>query len=170
MEQLALYLANPASYGRAIKPQVNQPIPDSMFPDSIAGLPVMNDRHCDPQLAFDGRVTCAAGYGTAEKQFVTVYCDQWPEDSIKPHEWTHVSNQTLATEEVRPEGKILRYRGQWYSGVHSADGKFLQYEHKSNSYIWYSGNTLIEVLFYDPIPEQEQFLSYYLGKFPSTSK
>lgn len=169
LDQLALYVANPA-YDRPIKPQVNQPTPPGMFPDSIAGLPAMNNGHCGPQLEFDGRVECAAGYGTTAKQLVAVYFQQWPEASNKPQEWSHVGNQTAVSGEVRTGGKVLRFQGKWFSGVEGADGKLLQYEHKIDSYVWYSGNTLVEVLFYDPIPEQDQFLSYYLGKFPSTSK
>jgi hypothetical protein len=168
VQQLALYIDNPA-YERLIKPQVNEPIPDGMFPDSIAGLPAMNNRHCGPQLKFDGRVNCAGGYGSTARQLVAVYFERWPEDSNKPHEWSHVGNQTAVTEEVRATGRVLRYEGKWYSGVTGADGKSVQYEHKVNSFVWCSGNTLVEVLFYDPIPEQENFLSYYLGKFPSTS-
>jgi hypothetical protein len=168
LQQLALYIDNPA-YERPIK-QVNEPTPDGMFPDSVAGLPAMNNGHCGPQLKFDGRVTCAGGYGTSVKQLVAVYFERWPENSNKPHEWSHVGNQTDVTEEVRATGKILRYQGKWYSGVQGADGKSMQYEHKVNSYVWCSANTVVEVLFYDPIPEQEKLLSYYLQKFPSTSK
>jgi len=50
------------------------------------------------------------------------------------------------------------------------DGSFVQTEHKATSYVWFNANTIVEVLFYDPMPKQEAFLSYYLGKFPSTSK
>jgi hypothetical protein len=171
LRQLDLYVANPAlGYARPMKPQVNEPTPEGMFPDSIAGLPLMNNGHCGPQLEFDGRVECGAGYGTTAKQLVAVYFEQWPEGSNKPPEWSRVGNQTAVTREVRPGGKVLQYRGKSVSGVQRADGKFLQYEHSINSYVWYSGNTLVEVLFSEPIPEQEKFLSYYLGKFPSTSQ
>jgi hypothetical protein len=168
LQQLALYIDN-AAYERPIKPQVNEPTPDGMFPDSVAGLPAMNNGHCGPQLKFDGRVNCAGGYGTTARQLVAVYFERWPENSSKPKEWSHVGSQTAVTEEVRETGKVLRYQGKWYSGVTGADGKSVQYEHKINSYVWYSTNTLVEVLFYDPIPQQENFLSNYLEKFPSTS-
>lgn len=177
LQQLALYVANPA-YERPIKPQVNVPTPDGMFPDSLAGLPAMKNGHCGPQLEFDGRVNCAGGYGTVARQLVAVYFERWPENTDKLNEWSHLDRTAKwshldnpdVTEEIRKSGKVLRNQGKWYSGVQGADGKLVLNEHKANSYVWFSANTLVEVLFYDPIPEQEAFLSYYLEKFPSTSK
>jgi hypothetical protein len=37
-----------------------------------------------------------------------------------------------------------------------------------NSFFWYSGDKHVEVFFYTPIPQQEQFVTFYLKKFPST--
>jgi len=54
--------------------------------------------------------------------------------------------------------------------VQGDDGSFVQAEHKVTSYVWFSANTIVEGVFYEPMPEQEAFLSYCLGKFPSTSK
>ncbi len=177
LQQLALYVANPA-YERPIKPQVNEPTPDGMFPDSVAGLPAMNKGGCGPQLEFDGRVNCGGGYGTVSRQLVAVYFERWPENTPKLKEWSHLDPTAKwshlqdpdVNEEVRGGGKVLRYLGKWYSGVQGVDGSFVQTEHKATSYVWFSTNTIVEVLFYDPMPEQEAFLSYYLGKFPSTSK
>jgi len=177
LQQLALYVANPA-YERPIKPQVNEPTPDGMFPDSVAGLPAMNRGGCGPQLEFDGRVNCGGGYGTVTRQLVAVYFERWPENTPKLKEWSHLDPTAKwshlqdpdVNEEVRGGGKVLRYLGKWYSGVQGVDGSFVQTEHKATSYVWFSTNTIVEVLFYDPMPEREAFLSYYLGKFPSTSK
>jgi len=178
LHELPVYDANPQAYDRKVVAQTNEPVPEGMFPDSIAGLPVMKNAHCGPQISSDGRVDCAAGYGTVAKQLVAVYCEKWPKDTEKLSEWSrldpsakwsHLDNPDVR-EEVRKGGKVLRSQGKWYSGVQGADGKSVQYEHKANSYVWFSANTLVEVLFYDPIPEQEAFLSYYLGKFPSTSQ
>jgi hypothetical protein len=177
LDQLARYVANPA-YDRPIKPQVKVPTPPGMFPDSIAGLPVMNNGHCGPQLEFDGVVECAGGYGTVSRQLVAVYFERWPENTPKLKEWSHLDptakwshlQDPEVNEEVRGGGKVLRYLGKTYSGVQGVDGSFVQTEHKATSYVWFSANTIVEVLFYDPMPQQEAFLSYYLGKFPSTSK
>jgi len=161
LDQLALH-----SGGK----NVAEPIPAGMFPDALAGLPVMTNRHCGPRLAWDGRVGCAAGYGTTPKQLVAVYVEQRPEGWDGLHEWSHIDKPISVTEEVRTGGKVFRYEGRWYSGVQSADGTFSRYEHESIAYVWFSGKTLVQVEFYDPIPQQEEFLTYYLGKFPSTSK
>jgi hypothetical protein len=177
LQQLALYVANPA-YERPIKPQVNEPTPDGMFPGSVAGLPAMNKGGCGPQVECDGRVNCGGGYGTVARQLVAVYFERWPENTPKLKEWSHLDPTVKwshlqdpdVNEEVRGGGKVLRYLGKWYSGVQGVDGSFVQTEHKATSYVWFSTNTIVEVLFYDPMPEQEAFLSYYLGKFPSTSK
>jgi hypothetical protein len=149
---------------------VDEPIPAGMFPDVLAGLPVMTNRHCGPPLGLDGRVVCAAGYGTAAKQLVAVYCELRPEGWNGLHEWSHIDKPISVTGEVRTGRKVVRYEGRWYSGVQNADGTNSRYEHETISYVWFSGNTLVEVQFYEPIQRQEQFLTYYLEKFPSTSK
>jgi hypothetical protein len=155
--QLDLYVANPArGFDRPMKPQVKEPIPDGMFPDSIAGLPVMKNRHCGPRLEFSGRVICASGYGTETKQLVAVYIEEWPgsEPSLRPTDWkpqyTDHDKATVSVE-IRPGGQVLRYNGPQY-----------------NSFMWFSGDKHVEVFFYEPIPAQEQFVSFYLKHFPST--
>jgi hypothetical protein len=149
-------VANPAfGFARSMKPQVNEPMPEGMFPNSLAGLPVMENKHCGPRLEFSGRVMCAAGYGSTAKQLVAVYIEEWPEEeqSAKPPAWkpeyTDHKDATV-TVESRPGGNILRYRGPQY-----------------DSFYWHSGDRHVEVFFYYPIPQEEQFVSYYLANFPS---
>jgi hypothetical protein len=74
--------------------------------------------------------------------------------SIKLTDWKpQYTDHDKATEsaEERPGGKIFRYRGPQY-----------------NSFFWFSGEKQVEVFFYQPIPEMEQFVSFYLKRFPST--
>jgi hypothetical protein len=152
-------------YERPIKPEVNELIPDGMFPDFIGGLPVMSNKHCGPRLLLDGQVNCAASYGTVLKTAVSVSIQQWPEGAQKPENWGHMGGNV--SEGVRAGGKVFRHDDVWYSGVQSSNGKLITTQHSSTAYRWYSGNTYVEVLFYDPLPQEEQFLSYYLQKFPS---
>jgi hypothetical protein len=171
LQQLALYVANPGyAYARSMKPAAIEPVPEGMFPDSVAGLPSMKDGHCNPQVLYDGRVTCGGGYGVRPKWLAAVYFERWPEGAKKPETWSHLTTPIAVTEEVHSNRNILRFDGKWYSGLQGADGKSVSYEHNSRSYVWCSGNTLVEILFYDPTPQQEEFLSYYLGKFPITSQ
>jgi hypothetical protein len=175
--ELPVYDANPQAYDRKVVPQTNEPVLEGMFPDSIAGLPAMKNG-CGPQISNDGRVNCAGGYGTISRQLVAVYFERWPENTPKLKEWSHLDptakwshlQDPEVNEEVRGGGKVLRCLGKWYSGVEGVDGRLVQTEHKATSYVWFSANTIVEVQFYDPMPQQEAFLSYYLGKFPSTSK
>jgi hypothetical protein len=167
--ELPVYDTNPQAYDRQVVPQMNEPVPEGMFPDSIAGLPAMNNGHCGPQISNDGRVNCAGGYGTVSRQLVAVYFERWPENTPGLKEGSHLQDPDV-NEEVHEGGKVLRYLGKWYSGVQGADGSNVQTEHKATSYVWFSANTIVEVLFYDPMPQQEEVLSYYLQKFPSTSK
>ena len=115
-------------------------------------------------------MVCASGYGTTTKQLVAVYVEQRPEGWDGLHEWSHTDKPISVTEEVRTGGRVFRYKGRWFSGIQNADGTTSRYEHETISYVWFSGNTLVEVQFYEPIQQQEQFLTYYLEKFPSTSK
>ena len=152
--QLEAYVANPA-YARRMKPQVNEPIPEGMFPDLLGGVPVMNNKHCGPRLEFSGRVMCAAGYGSETKELVAVYIEEWPDEerTTKPPDWKPQYTdykQATVTEEVRAEGKVLGYHGPQY-----------------NSFYWHSGDRHVEVFFYYPIEQEARFLSYYLAKFPS---
>lgn len=156
LDQLATYTANPA-YDRSISPQVGEPVPDGMFPESIAGVPVMKNKHCGPRLEFSGRMMCASGYGTQMKQLVAIYVEDWPGSakSIEPTDWrpqyTDHAESKVSAEGWPGGGKILHYQGPMY-----------------NSFFWYSGEKHVEVFFYHPIPEQDQFVSYYLQQFPST--
>ena len=154
--QLNLYVANPAlGYTRPMKPQVNEPIPEGMFPDSLGGVPWMKNKHCGPRLQFTGRVMCAAGYGSETKQLVAIYIEEFPEEEqsttlpVWKPQYTDYKEATVA-EELRPDGKVLRYHGPQY-----------------DSFYWHSGDRHVEVFFYYPIPQEEQFVSYYLAKFPS---
>ena len=153
LSQLAGYVANPA-YEREVKPQVNEPIPESMFPGALAGVAIKN-KHCGPRLEFSGRVLCFAGYGTETEQLVVIHIEEWPdsEQSTVPPPWNpsyRDHEQAIVTEEQRPNGKVLRYHGP-----------------QCSSFFWYSGDRHIEVLSCYPVPQLEQFVSYYLAKFPS---
>jgi hypothetical protein len=155
LDQLKTYISNP-TLNRPIKPKVNEPIPDGMFPDTLAGLPVVQNKHCTPRDAFSGQVMCVSGYGTETKQLVAISIGEFPGSSqlLKPTDWKpqytdHAQARVRA--EMRPGGQILRYQGPMY-----------------NSFFWYSGDKHVELFFYKPIPQQEQFVSYYLKKFPST--
>jgi len=81
--ELPVYDANSQAYDRKVVPQTNEPVPEGMFPDSIAGLPAMKNGHCGPQISNDGRVNCAGGYGTVSRQLVAVYFERWPENTPK---------------------------------------------------------------------------------------
>lgn len=146
LSQLALH---------AVTPATPEQIPEGMFPDSIAGL-LMKNKHCGPRLSFSGRVMCGAAYSSETKEIAaTVQIEEFPEEdpSSKPPPWnpsyTDYKEAKIA-EDSLPDGKILRYRGP-----------------QSNSFFWESGDRHIEVFFYQPIPQQEQLVSYYLKRFPS---
>jgi hypothetical protein len=158
--QLNSYVAN-AAYDRPIKPQVGEPVPPAMFPNSLAGIP-MDGSSCGPRLEFTGRLRCTAGYGMQSHTVVVfVSIEEFPgeelpgaEQSINPEKWKPPytdHEQATVSSETRAGGKILRYQGPQY-----------------NSYFWLSGNKHVEVFFYHPIPEQEQFVSFFLGNFPSS--
>lgn len=146
LSQLALHARTPAS---------REPIPEGMFPDSISGL-LMKKKQCGPRLSFDGRVECGAAYGSEAREFLAaVHVDEFPEleHSTKPPAWNPSytdHNEAKITEESLPDGKVLRYRGPQF-----------------NSFYWESGDRHIEVFLYQPIPQEEQLVSYYLKKFPS---
>jgi len=134
------------------------PVPEGMFPDSIAGL-LIQGKHCGPRLKFSGRVMCGAAYGNEAKVAVTpiatVQIEEFPEEepSTKPPPWNPSftdHNEAKITEESLGDGKVLRYKGPQF-----------------NSFYWHSGNRHVEVFFYQPIPQQEQLVSYYLKKLPS---
>jgi hypothetical protein len=127
-----------------------------MFPDTPAGLPVVQNRQCSPRDAHSGQVLCVSGYGTETKQLVAVLIGEFPDSaqSLKRTEWkpSYTDHaQARVSLETRPGGQILRYQGPMY-----------------NSFFWYSGDKHVEVFFYKPIPQEEQFVSFYLKKFPST--
>lgn len=147
------YMYNPQLHARAVL----EPIPQGMFPDSLAGLPVMSNKHCDPRGIFDGRVMCSAGYGASlSNEQVAIYIETFPgtHENFEAFEWhpTYTDHkQATVTDEVRLGSKILYYHGSMY-----------------DSYLWYNGEKHVEVFFYHHIPEESQFVSYYLQRFPST--
>jgi hypothetical protein len=171
LERLQLYIANAGFDQKPFKPQVNEPIPEDMFPDSIAGVPAMQNRHCGPQLFFTGRIDCAGSYGSAGKHLVAVYVAQWPESepSSAPPVFTHIETTMAPTKERHAGSIVTRYQGKWGSAEQRPDGTILSYQHQSNALVWYSNNRFLEIVFYDPIPQQEQFLSYYLRRYPGGS-
>ncbi len=167
LQQLGIYIANPRPFQRSFNQPVNEPIPDGMFPESIAGLPVMSNKHCGPRILFDGLLRCAASYRHTLSDGATVYVQLWQKAEAKPpliSPW----NEKSGSEELHSGGKVMRFPGHTYTGIQRADGTPVTIEHKSVAFAWYSGNVLVEVSFFDPKPEQEQFISYYLGRFPST--
>jgi len=102
---------------------------------------------------------CGAAYGNEAKVAVTpiatVQIEEFPEEepSTKPPPWNPSftdHNEAKITEESLGDGKVLRYKGPQF-----------------NSFYWHSGNRHVEVFFYQPIPQQEQLVSYYLKKLPS---
>ena len=155
LSQLDLYVANPSyGYARPMKPQVSEPVPEGVFLDTLAEVPLLK-KQCGPRLEFSGRVMCGAAYGSVTKTLATVHIEEFPEEeeSTIPPAWKPAYSdheEATVNEESRPGGKILRYRGPQY-----------------NSFYWQSGDRHVEVFFYYPIPQQEQFVSYYLGKFPT---
>jgi hypothetical protein len=147
LDQLALHSGTPVTEAL--------PVPDGMFPDSIAGLLVKN-KHCGPRLRFSGRVMCGAAYGSETKELLaTVQIEEFPEEetSNKPPPWNPSytdHNEAKIREESLGDSKVLRYQGPQF-----------------NSFYWYSGKRHVEVFFYMPVPQQEQFVSYYLKRLPS---
>jgi hypothetical protein len=147
------------SGGNPAKPLVPEPIPDGMFPDSIAGVPVMKNKHCGPRLLFNGMVTCAAGYGSDRlmKRFAFVYIEEWPGAGKPgaPADWApHYNDHARAavSAEIWPGGgKLLHYSGQY------------------QSFDWYSGDWHVEVVVYRPFSGQNKFVSYYMQRYPSRS-
>lgn len=155
LDQLALHSESQATEAL--------PVPEGMFPDSIAGL-AMQGKHCGPRLKFSGRVMCGAAYGSETKvaaaqvaaaHVATVQIEEFPEEepSTKPPPWNPSytdHNEAKITEEPLAGGKVLRYHGPQF-----------------NSFYWHSGDRHVEVFFYQLIPQEEQIVSYYLKKFPS---
>lgn len=139
--------------------QFPEPIPEGMFPDAIAGVPVMDSKSCGPRLAFDGSVRCVAWYGSdalVMNPLVSVYIEEIPGSatSIAPDWRPRYADQSEATvsAELWPGGgKFLHYKGQMYE-----------------SYFWYSGDRHVEVFFYHPTSERDEFVSYYMRRYPST--
>jgi hypothetical protein len=116
LDQLKTYIAN-STLTRSVKPKVNEPIPDGLFPETLAGLHVMQNKHCSPRDEFSGQVLCVSGYGTETKQLVTISIGEFPGSppSLKPADWkTQYTDhaQARVSVEVRPGGQILRYRGR----------------------------------------------------------
>jgi hypothetical protein len=158
LEQLDTYVAN-SSAGGVVQPKPES-IPDVMFPDSIAGVPVMKNKHCGPRLKFSGRLMCAAGYGSDTpiiRELVAIYIEDWPGSakSILPESWrpqyTDHAEASVSTDVWQGGGKLLHYKGPMYE-----------------SFFWYGGENHVEVFFYQPISERNDFVSYYMQRYPST--
>ena len=158
LEELPTYIAMAYMYHPELHPPAKRrPIPQGMFPDSLAGLPVMNNRHCGPKGLFDGRVMCYAGYGKSiSEQGVAVSIETFPgtHENLLAFQWrpSYTDHEkATVTDEMRLGNTILSYHGPMY-----------------DSYLWYSGEKHVEVFFYHHIPQESQFVSYYLQRFPSS--
>lgn len=130
------------------------PIPLDVF-KSFEGVPI-RAKGCGPQSAFSGRFSCGGSYGSGTLWLASISVETYPDSpaTTQPPPWNPSytdHEQATVTEEARPNGNILRYRGPQY-----------------NAFYWYSGQRHVGVFFYHPIPQMEEFVSYYLGKFPSS--
>lgn len=158
LQELPTYIAMAYMYNPQLHPRAAlEPIPQGMFPDSLAGVPVMSNKHCGPQEMFSGRVMCSAGYGASlSEELVGLSIETFPgtHENLQSFEWhpAYTDHKKAAvTEETRLGSKILCYHGPMY-----------------DSYLWYSGEKHVEVFFYHHIPQESAFVSYYLQRFPST--
>ncbi len=156
VDRLKDYIGSTA-FDRPLKHRIDEPIPDGMFPDIVAGLSVMKNKRCSPRDVFSGLVVCHSGYGTDSKEWVGVDVLAFP-GSTQAQQATYWKQQSgtdqdlaYASLEMRVGGQVLRSRGP-----------------VCNSFFWPSMDKRVRVFFYEPFPAQERFLSYYLKQFPST--
>jgi hypothetical protein len=77
LDQLKTYIGNP-TLNRTIKPKVNEPMPDGLFSDTLAGMPVVQNKQCSPRDEFSGQELCVSGYGTETKQLVRISIGEFP--------------------------------------------------------------------------------------------
>lgn len=157
LQQLHLYIANPRAYGRPIVLSAAVPLSDGTFVDGI-GKALRFQQGCSTQESFTGQFHCGASYGPRNSVWwANVGYDEWPDESVarkalpieKP-QYTDYKEATL-TDVARPDGKIRLYQGPQHTAA-----------------FWVSKNKLVEVFFYEPIPEREQFIAHYLKEFPSS--
>jgi hypothetical protein len=132
------------------------PIPLDIF-RSFDGVPIYN-KGCGPQLAFSGRFSCGAGYASGTLWLASISVETYPDSpaTSEPPPWNPQytdHEQATVGEEQRPGGNVLRYHGPQH-----------------DAFFWYSGQRHVEVFFYRPIPQMEEFVSYYLEEFPSSMR
>jgi hypothetical protein len=148
LQELHLYMRGPS-------PTVS--LPEGMFAAAIGQVPRFN-QGCGMLDSFTGHFHCGANYGPKEYVFwVAVGVEEWPDPELAkgyfPEGKPQFADYKEATvrDELRSGGKIRLYRGPQYTAAY-----------------WVSKNRFVQVLFYHPIPEQEEFISHYLAEFPST--
>jgi hypothetical protein len=157
LRQLPVYMANPQGYERPMVPSPSVSLPEGMFAAAIGQVPRFN-QGCGMLDNFTGHFHCGANYGPKDNVFwVAVGVEEWP-DLESARKYLPVGKPQFADykeatvkDEVRLGGKIRLYHGPQYTAAY-----------------WVSKNRFVQVLFYHPIPEQEQFISHYAAEFPST--
>jgi hypothetical protein len=113
---------------------------------------------CGPRVRFSGELDCGANYGPADKVFwIVLTAVDWADPasdltqfSSKKTILTHSKDRTCKNE-LRSGGKVMVRQGP-----------------HSSVALWVSKSTVIEILFFHLIPEQEQFVQHYLTEFPSS--
>jgi hypothetical protein len=171
LSQLPLYQGGLASQHK-LPPQREQPVPAGVFPVVVAALPVRN-RQCGLMNLFDGGFWCTGNYGgrrigVGAAAFVTI--ERWPTGTKSFTNFEQLEHGDGESVEVREGGAVLRREMITRSGELDANGQPYTVEHKGTMYSWPSGDARIKVGFYDPIPQAEKFLDFYLQKYPSTAK
>jgi hypothetical protein len=157
LQQLHLYIANPQAYGRPTVPPTIVPLPGETFVDGI-GRALRFQQGCSAQESFTGQFHCGASYGPRNLVWwANVGFYEWPDENtarkalpVEKPQYTDYKEATL-TDVKRPDGKIRLYQGPQHTAA-----------------FWVSKNKMIEVFFYEPIPEREQFIAHYLREFPSS--
>ena len=78
---------------------------------------------------------------------------QWAKERLDklPGGFSDHAPGTVKEEEIGPGQKIERHRGSKYSGA-----------------FWVSGNRVILITFYQPFAREEEFVSTFLARFPSS--
>jgi hypothetical protein len=157
LRQLPVYIANPQAYERAVVPSPIVPLPEGMFVEAIGHVPRFN-QGCGTLDIFTGHSHCGANYGPKEYVFwVAVGVEEWPDSEsaqnyfpVEKPQFTDYKEATVK-DEILAGGKVRLYQGPQYTAVY-----------------WVSKNKFVQVLFYRPIPEQDEFIAHYLAEFPST--
>jgi hypothetical protein len=157
LRQLPVYIANPQAYERAAVPSPIVPLPEGMFVEAIGHVPRFN-QGCGMLDIVTGHFHCGANYGPKEYVFwVAVGVEEWPDSEsarnyfpVEKPQFTDYKEATVK-DEVLPGGKVRLYQGPQNTAVY-----------------WVSKNKFVQVFFYRPIPEQDEFIAHYLTEFPST--